>query len=452
MNFSKPGGADGMSKKIDRTPFEAVIEDVTLDGQGVIRRDGKACFVHGALAGERVRAVQTGRKRRFDMAEVVEVLEPAAGRVDPPCAFFGLCGGCKLQHASIDLQREIKEQALFDALERIGHVTPEARFEPLTGATLGYRRTARLGAKHVPKKGGTLVGFRERGSPYLAEMDHCEVLHPAVGHRIRALRELLDGLQARDRIPQIEVGVDDDDRVALVFRHLDPLDEADQARLAAWGEEERIGVFLQSGGPETVVHLAGPDAPLVYRHPDFGVEVGFTPMDFVQVHPEVNRAMVRQAVAAMELEPEHRVLDLFCGLGNLTLPLATRAAEVTGVEVDDAMLARAADSARGQGIDNTRYARADLDDAEALSRADWLHEDWDRVLLDPPRTGAAAAVEALGPRRIERLVYVSCNPATLARDAERLVHHHGYRLERAGIMDMFPHTAHVESMAVFSRA
>ncbi|WP_038053999.1 23S rRNA (uracil(1939)-C(5))-methyltransferase RlmD [Thioalkalivibrio sp. ALJ1] len=437
---------------IDKIPFEATIEEVTLDGQGVIRRDGKACFIHGALKGERVMAQQTGRKRRFDSAEVVEVLEPAAGRVEPPCEFFGLCGGCKLQHASIETQRTIKEQALFDALERIGHVTPEARFEPLTDTTLGYRRTARLGAKYVPKKGGVLVGFRERGSPYLAEMTHCEVLHPAVGQRIQALRELMDGLQARDRLPQIEVAVDDDERVALIFRNLDPLSPADTERLSAWAESEGIQLYLQPGGPDTVEPLAGPIEPLVYRHPDYGVSVPFMPTDFIQVHAGINRKMVPQALATLDLQPDHRVLDLYCGLGNFTLPLARTAAEVVGVEVDDAMLARASSNARDQGIANTRYERADLDDVEALKNAAWLGERFDRVLLDPPRTGAAAVIEALAPKHIERMVYVSCNPATLARDAERLVHHHGYRLERAGIMDMFPHTAHVESMAVFRRA
>lgn len=439
--------------RIDKTPFEACIEEVTLDGQGVIRREGKACFIHGALKGERVMAVQTGRKRRFDTAEVVEVLESAAGRVESPCEFFGLCGGCKLQHASVETQREIKEQALFDALERIGHVTPEAHFEPLTADTLGYRRTARLGAKYVPKKGGVLVGFRERGSPYLAEMTHCEVLHPAVGQRIRALRELMDGLEARDRLPQIEVAVDDDERVALVFRNLDPLSQADTQRLSDWAEAEGIQVYLQPGGPASVGPLAGPIEPLVYRHPEYGVSVPFMPTDFIQVHADINRKMVPQALAALDLQPAQRVLDLFCGLGNFTLPLARTVTEgeVVGVEVDDAMLERARANARDQGIANTRYERADLDDVEALRNAAWLGEHFDRVLLDPPRTGAAAVIEALAPQRIERMVYVSCNPATLARDAERLVHHHGYRLERAGIMDMFPHTAHVESMAVFRR-
>jgi len=438
--------------RIDKTPFEATIEDVTLDGQGLIRREGKACFIHGALKGERVMARQTGRKRRFDSAEVVEILEPAPGRVEPPCEFFGLCGGCKLQHASVELQRQIKEQALFDALERIGHVTPEARFEALTAGTLGYRRTARLGAKYVPKKGGVLVGFRERGSPYLAEMTHCEVLHPAVGRRIQPLRELLNGLEARARLPQIEVAVDDDERVALVLRNLDPLSAADTRRLSAWAEAEAVQLYLQPGGSETVTPLAGPIEPLIYRHPEYDVAVPFMPTDFIQVHAEINRKMVPQALEALALQPGQRVLDLFCGLGNFTLPLARTAADVVGVEGDAAMLERARANAREQGIDNTRYERVDLDDADALKNAAWRHEDYDRVLLDPPRTGAAAAIEALASQAIERLVYVSCNPATLARDAERLVHHHGYRLERAGIMDMFPHTAHVESMAVFRRA
>jgi 23S rRNA (uracil1939-C5)-methyltransferase len=431
-------------------PVRTAIDDLTLDGQGVGRRDGKACFVAGALPGERVRVVQTGRKRNFDTAQLEAVLEPAPERVEPPCEWFGVCGGCRLMHADVDLQRRLKERNLFEALSRIGHVTVGRRLAPLVGDDLGYRRTARLGVKYVAKKGGTLVGFRERAGRYLADMWDCPVLHPAIGGRIRQLRQLIDGLDTRERIPQVEAVVDDAGTAALVFRHLQPLSEADRARLAAFAVEEGLQVYLQPGGPDTVHQLAGPQAQLRYGHPDFGVTVDFGPLDFVQVHAEINRRMVRRAVDLLEPAADDRVLDLFCGLGNFTLPLARRAGEVVGVEGDARMLERARANAEGQGIRNTRYVRANLED-EGLQAMPWLEESFDRVLLDPPRTGAAAAVEALGSRGIPRLLYVSCNPATLARDAERLVHHFGYRLEAAGIMDMFPHTAHVESMALFAR-
>lgn len=435
---------------LDRIPFELRIDDLTLDGQGVGRRDGKACFVDGALPGERVRVVQTGRKRNFDTAQLQAVLEPAPERVDPPCAWYGVCGGCRLMHADVGLQRRLKERSLFEALARIGKVVPERCLEPLVGATLGYRRTARLGVKYVAKKGSALVGFRERGGRYLADMWDCPVLHPALGGRIGRLRALIDALDARDRIPQIEAAVDDAGAVALAFRHLQPLSGADRARLVAFAEAEAVQVHLQPGGPETVRYLAGPEGPLSYGHPAFDVTVDFGPLDFVQVHAQINRAMVTRAIELLGPGTESRVLDLFCGLGNFTLPLARSAADVVGVEGDQRMLDRARANAEEQGIRNTRYVCANLEDA-GIRDQPWLRESFDRALLDPPRTGAAAVVEALGPAGIPRLVYVSCNPATLARDAERLVHHHGYRLEAAGIMDMFPHTAHVESIALFTR-
>lgn len=436
---------------IDRSPFELRIDDLTLDGQGIGRRDGKTCFVPGALPGERVRVVQTQHKRNYDSARLESVLKPAPERVEPPCEWFGVCGGCRLMHADIGLQRELKERSLFEALSRIGRVSPERRLEALVGDTLGYRRTARLGVKYVAKKGGTLVGFRERAGRYLADMWDCPVLHPALGERIGPLRRLIDGLDARERIPQIEAVVDDSGTAALVFRHLQPLSEADGRRLAEFAETEGLQIHLQPAGPDSVHYHAGPRTGLSYGHPDFDVTVDFTPLDFIQVHAGINRAMVRRALELLEPEAGSRVLDLFCGLGNFTLPLARRAGEVVAVEGDARMLERARVNAEGQGILNTRYIRANLDD-EALGDRPWLREPFDRALLDPPRTGAATVVEALGPTAIPRLLYVSCNPATLARDAERLVHHFGYRLEAAGIMDMFPHTAHVESMALFTRA
>jgi 23S rRNA (uracil1939-C5)-methyltransferase len=436
--------------RILATPFELEIDDLTLEGQGVGRREGKACFVPDALPGERVRVLPTGGKHNFDTGLLDAVLRASPDRVTPTCRWFGTCGGCRLMHLSIVGQRRVKQKALLEALKRLGNVTPEIPLPPIVDQDLGYRRTTRLGVKYVSKKGGTLVGFRERGGRFLADMEDCQVLHPALGERIAGLRQLIDRLEQRQRIPQIEAVVDDDDSVALVFRHLQPLPAHDLEHLRGYAQAEGVQVLLQPSGPDSVAWLAGPDRPLVYRHPDFGVEIEFTALDFIQAHAGVNRQMVAQVVEWMGLDAGTEVLDLYCGLGNFTLPLARRASSVLAVEADVRMLERARRNAERQGILNTTYVRADL---EALVRGaePWGQRRFDRALLDPPRTGAAAVVETLGARRIPRLVYVSCNPATLARDASTLVHQHGYRLLAAGILDMFPHTAHVESMAVFIR-
>ncbi|MFP4683227.1 MAG: 23S rRNA (uracil(1939)-C(5))-methyltransferase RlmD [Ectothiorhodospira sp.] len=426
------------------------IDSMTHEGRGVAHVEGKAVFIDGVLPGETVTYRPLRRRRRYDEGRVESVLEPSPDRVPPRCPHFGVCGGCVLQHMDPRAQVQAKAQVLMDNLGRIGEVTPRAVLPALTGPAWGYRRKARLGVKHVPKKGGVLVGFRERGSPYLAVLEGCPVLHPAVGERILALRELLTGLRARDRIPQIEVGVDDEDQVALVFRHLDPLGDADRDRLRAFGEEAGLQIWLQPKGPDSITPLWPEHPPaLCFTHPEEGLEIPFSPVDFIQVNRDVNRKMVPQALELLQVEEGHQVLDLFCGLGNFTLPLARRAARVTGVEGDAAMVERARANAVQNGIGNTRYFTADLT-ADPTGAA-WLEGPVDRVLLDPPRSGARemlAPVARLGPRR---MVYVSCNPATLARDAGELVYRHGYRLEAAGVMDMFPHTAHVESMAVFTR-
>lgn len=432
--------------------LELQIEDLTLDGDGVGRLDdGKVCFVPGALPGERVQVSPQRRKRQFDQARLEAILEPSPQRVAPPCPYFGVCGGCRLMHADVALQREYKERALFEVLVRVGRCTPEQRLPALVDTTIGYRRSARLGVKYVPRKGGVLVGFRERAGRYLADMQHCAVLHPALGQRIGLLRERLNRLSIREHIPQIEAAVDDQAQVALVLRNLQPLSPADQEQLTALAQEEGLQVYLQPGGPESVTFLAGPAAGLTYQHPAFAITIPFTPLDFFQVHAGINRAMVQQAIACLQVGAEDHVLDLYCGLGNFTLPLARQAGQVTGVEGDAVMLQRAQANAHAHGLDSRiRYFPANLD-APDLAQAPWWQTPYTRALLDPPRTGALAVVEVLGARAIPRIVYVSCNPATLARDAQRLVQVHGYRLEAAGIMDMFPHTAHVESMAVFVR-
>ncbi len=437
-------------RRLPPDPFTATVTDLSHDGRGVARVDDKVVFVHGALPGERVRFRITARRRQYDQGELLEVLAPSPERVVPRCPHFGVCGGCSLQHMAPDAQIHRKQAQLANDLRSIGHLEPAEWWPPLTGPVWGYRRKARLGVKHVPGKGKVLVGFRERNGRYIADLSTCPVLHPRVGERLDDLSRLIDGLSVRDRIPQIEVALGDED-AALVFRHLEPLSEADRHLLRAFGEVYGFMIFLQPGGPDTV-HRLWPETgePLLrYRHPAFDVGLRFAPSDFTQVNSEINRAMVERAVAALELSGTEAVLDLFCGLGNFTLPLARRAGRVTGVEGEAGLIERAEANARENGIDNVDFHVADLADPAALE-VPWASRRYDALLLDPARAGAELIAAHIGRFQAERIVYVACNPATLARDAG-LIQAQGYRLARAGVMDMFPHTTHVESIAVFER-
>lgn len=410
--------------------------------------DGKAVFIDGALPGERVRFEYLRQHRSYDEGRTVDVLAAAPERVEPRCPHFGVCGGCTLQHMAPQAQILAKQGTLLENLARIGDVRPQNVLEPLTGPHWGYRHKARLGAKFVVKKGRMLVGFRERHAPYVAELTRCEVLHPSVGERIVALTELLAGLSVRMRVPQVEVAVGD--RItALVFRHLDPLTDADRAALEAFGRNHDVAVFLQPGGPDSVELLYPQAADLTYGLPAHHVTLAFEPTDFIQINPAINRQMVDRVLELLALRPEHQVLDLFCGLGNFTLPMARRAAEVVGVEGEAGLVQRAEQNAARNGISNTRFYCADLN--EDLVDSPWLQRRYDRILLDPPRSGAAAMMARLAALGAPRIVYVSCHPGSLARDAGQLVHELGYRLVSAGVMDMFPHTAHVESLALFER-
>jgi 23S rRNA (uracil1939-C5)-methyltransferase len=428
-------------------PAVAVIESLSQDGRGVTHLEGKAVFVHGALPGETVRFRYQRCSKRFDEGTTVEVLDASPDRVEPRCVHFGVCGGCSLQHLDPAAQIRVKQQVLADALAHIGKVAPERWLPPLAAEPWGYRRKARLGVKLVEKKGGVLVGFRERGSGFLAQLARCEVLYPAVGERIAALAELVGGLAIRDRVPQVEVAVGDGP-VVLVFRVLDPPGEADLAQLAAFGEAQGFHVFLQEGGPETIRPLPGQALDLHYTLPSHQVHLHFGPSDFTQVNLPLNRLMVDRALELLDPQPDERVLDLFCGLGNFTLPLARRAAEVVGVEGDPGLVARAADNAARNAIGNVRFHAADL---YGGLDAPWLRERFTAALLDPPRSGAIQVLDRLPAMGVERILYVSCYPSTLARDADQLVNGLGYRLVAAGVMDMFPHTAHVESMALFEK-
>lgn len=436
-------------KQIPQEPVETSIETLSHDGRGIARIDGKTTFIDNALPGEQVVFKYTWTRRKFDEGRTLEVLQANPDRVEPPCAHTHICGGCSLQHLDPGVQIRRKQDSLAEQLDHFGGIQPETWLEPLTGPVTGYRGKARLGVKYVDGRGTALVGFREKRNSFVADIQRCEVLVPELGHSLPALRGLINELETRRRIPQIEVA-SGDGALALVFRHLDPLPEGDREKLIAFCRERGWHCYLQPGN-ETTVHRIWPaegEERLYYRHPEAELELAFHPLDFTQVNAGINRAMVPRALDLLEVGPEHRVLDLFCGLGNFTLPLARRAGEVVGVEVSEAMVERGYENARRNGMDNVSFHAWDL--SRELDGQGWAAQQFDRVLIDPPRTGALEVIRELPRFGAERLVYVSCNPATLARDAGELIGH-GYCLEAAGVMDMFPHTTHVESMAVFRR-
>jgi len=427
----------------------AGIESLDQEGRGVTHLAGKAVFVDGALPGELVRLRRTRRQRRHDEAVVVEVLRAAPGRVEPRCRHFGTCGGCSLQHLRHDAQLAAKGRVVADALARIGGVTPAEWLPPLTGPAFGYRRRARLGSKYVDKKGKVLVGFRERSSPLLADIAACEVLAPPVGTLVTALAELVASLEIRRRVAQIEVAVGDDS-AALVLRVLDEPAPADLERLRAFEAQRGIALYLQPGGLDTVRPLTAPSVPLRYGLPGLPAGIEFAPTDFIQVNGGLNRLMVARAVELLDPRPSDRALDLFCGLGNFSLPLALRTASVDGVEGEAGLVARARANAARNGIANASFHVANL--AAESQSGDWARARYDLVLLDPPRAGAREILPAATASRPRRLVYVSCHAGSFARDAGILAGELGYRLAAAGIMDMFPQTSHVETIALFEPA
>ena len=426
------------------------MEALDHEAQGIARHEGKVVFVAGALPGEIVRARLVRQKAQFDQAVTEAVLKPGPSRVVPPCPHFGQCGGCNMQHADPAAQVAFKQRILEDNLARIGRVRPEALLPTLQGPPWGYRQRARLSVRWVAKKGAVLVGFHEKHSSFVADMDSCAILPPAVSALIVPLRALVMGLSLRERLPQVEVAVGEDVTV-LVLRVLDPPTAEDLAALRDFADTWSVQLWLQPGGPGTAVPFHPPQAPrLCYRLPEFGVEMPFGPTEFTQVNGAVNRALVGRAVRLLDPRPHERVLDLFCGLGNFTLPLARSGAQVTGVEGSAALVARAQENAAHNGLSgNTRFLVANLFEVTPAQMAGWGPVD--KLLIDPPRDGAVEVVKSLETLRPARIVYVSCSPATLARDAQILVHQQGYVLRAAGVANMFPHTAHVESLALFER-
>lgn len=435
-------------RQLSEEPVEVAISGISHDGRGVAEIGGKKVFVHGALPGERVLARLTGSMRRYDEASAVEVLQSSPVRVQPRCAHFGVCGGCSLQHLEPRAQIEAKQQTLLQNLERIGKVSPGRVLDPLTGSPWHYRRRARLSVRYVIKKERLLIGFRERQGRFVAEMSECHVLDERVATLLPDLTRLIGSLKAHDRIPQIEVACGDR-LCALVLRHMDPLCGEDKSALVAFAREHGVAVLLQPGGPDTVHPLEPDRVTLEYALPEYDLLIEFGAADFIQVNAEINRAMIHHALELLQPGPDDQVLDLFCGLGNFTLPLARHAGHVTGVEGDAGLVERARANAQRNGLGNVTFHVADLT-ADPAGAA-WLKQPYDKILVDPPRSGAEEMMAHLAATPAHRLVYVSCHPASLARDAGLLVHEHGFTLMSAGVMDMFPHTGHVESIAWFER-
>jgi len=428
----------------------AEVTALTLEGSGVLRPGGKRVLVPGALAGEEVLFQRRRRRRNYDEGLLVEIRRASPDRVEPCCQYFGVCGGCSLQHLSAEAQVKTKQGTLIDSLERIGGLQPLQILPPVRGAVLGYRRKARLGVRYVEKKGRVLVGFRESEKPWVTDMLNCATVAPEISRLIKPLSGLIGSLSVRARLPQVEATAADN-ATALVLRVLDPLAPADRAKLRDFAQVHNVRIYLQPGNEASVVELDPQPivAALHYGIPDFDITLGFGPTDFIQVHGEVNRLMISQAVSLLAPVPADRVLDLYCGIGNFTLPLARLAGEVVGLEGAATAVCRGRENARLAGLANAQFVEADLTGAGAEGA--WTRERFDLVLLDPPRTGAAELLPALGRLAARRIVYVSCHPGTLARDAARLVRDYGYQLASAGILDMFPHTSHVESMALFER-
>lgn len=438
------------------------VESLDLEGQGVAHNaEGKVVFIEGALPGEQVQVSVSRRKNNWEQATLVALRHESAQRVVPQCRHFGTCGGCKMQHFQAGSQVATKQRALEDGLWHLAKVKAEQLLRPIEGPAWGYRYRARLSVRYVVKKGKVLVGFHERKSSYVADMDSCEVLPRHLSELLAPLATLIEGMDQRDRLPQIEVAVGDD-ATALVLRHLQPLTDADLQRLRDFALLHQVQWWLQPQGPATVHPLDATASDLSYRLPEFDITMRFKPTDFTQVNHQINRALVARALRLLAAQADERVIDWFCGLGNFTLPIATRAREVLGVEGSEALVERSRENAVSNGLAAKAHFKAsNLFEIDARALAELGSAD--KWLVDPPREGAFALAKALADVAADpaaapgyvppkRIVYVSCNPATLARDAGLLVHQAGYVLSAAGAVNMFPHTAHVESIAVFDRS
>lgn len=437
-------------KKLPEIPVKATIESLSHEGRGVTHVDGKVVFIDEALPGEAVEFVYTDMRRDYAEGRVVALLSRSDQRVDAECPHFGVCGGCSFQHVESAAQITIKEGLLKEQFRRIGKIEIPHLWPALDGPHWGYRRKARMGVKYVAKKGRALVGFREKRQQFLADIESCKVMHPVVGNQLMALSEMIGGLTIRDKIPQIEVAIGDTDCV-LSVRVLEPPTPADKERMRAFAHQHAITLCLQSKGPDTIIPLDGePEVMPTYALPEHDIVFKFRPAMFTQVNYEINRQMVTRVIEALALNKNDRVLDLFCGLGNFTLPMARYAKHVIGIEGDRPLVNHARDNALLNNLDNVEFHVADL--SQDMTDFPWAKQRFNKILLDPSRAGALEVLNHFKKWQPEQIVYVSCNPSTLARDAGKLVHDLGYKLIKAGVMNMFPQTAHVESIALFEKA
>lgn len=438
-------------QRLPLTPITATIEKFSHEGRGIARIENKVTFIQGALAEELVTFQYTRKTRDFDEGKLLSVIESSPVRVEPHCEHYDRCGGCSLQHLDKDAQILEKQTLLMDSLTRIGKCQPEQVLAPLTANHLHYRNKARLSVRYIEKKQATLIGFREKNNPtYIADIKSCKILNARFDAQLLNLRALIDSLDNPRMIAQIELAAGDDD-IALIFRNLEKLSEQDEEKIISFATLANFRIFLQPAGNDSVYLFYPKNGSdyLDYSLCNNTIQFKFHPTDFTQVNAELNKLMVEQALDLLALQPTDRVLDLFCGLGNFSLPLAKRCASVVGIEGSETMVSRAKMNAQANNLTNTEFFAANLEDEAAL---DCLNlQGFNKLLIDPPRAGALAIVKQINKMNPQRIVYVSCNPATLARDADILVNHHGYRLISAGVMDMFPHTAHVESIALFEK-
>ena len=439
-------------KRLPEEPVEVDISALSNEGRGIAHVDDRTVFIDQALKGERVLFKYTRLTSKIAEGRAVEILKPSPLRVEPACSAFEMCGGCSLQHMSSEAQIELKQSMLLDQLEHNG-VKPDEVIPPLLGPEYGYRHKARLGVRYVHKKETVLVGFRERNSSFITETQRCEVLHPSVGSIISEIADCINLMESKRSIPQIEVAVGDNQTV-LVFRHLEALPEKDRALLADFCQSHSLVCYLQAGKPDDLELLYPQQAETLYYMLPAAIgddlKIEFQPSDFTQVNPDINRRMVANAIDYLSLKPTDTVLDLFSGLGNFALAMARGCGKVVAVEGSLVMVKKARDNAALNAIENAEFFYADLYGDE-VAVAPWLKQKYDKILLDPPRSGAAEILPSLKKMGASIIVYVSCHPATLARDAAVLVNDLGYKLTKAGIMNMFPHTGHVESIAVFEK-
>jgi len=440
-------------RKLPQNLVVANIESLSHEGRGVAHIDGKTVFIDGALPGERVEFKYISKRSKFDEGVTDNVITANKQRIEPKCEYFGYCGGCSLQHMQSEAQLEHKQSVLLEQLTHLGKVQPVSILPPLKGPLFGYRHKARLAVKHVIKKEKVLVGFREKRSSFVADINHCEVLHPSIGKKLSALQQLIQSLSLYNQIPQIEVAVSDNS-AALVIRHLEKFTENDISKLEAFEKEHQLKLYLQPAGYDSVHRLNddnndSDETELFYKLDDYDICIYFRPTDFTQINVDINQQMIKLAIQLLEPDKDETILDLFCGIGNFTLPIARKVKTVMGVEGEPELVQRAKYNAGKNDIHNVEFYVADLDNLD--KPYEFMNKSYDKILLDPARTGAKEIISAINTIDVKRIVYVSCNPATLARDAGILVNEKGFSLQKIGLMDMFPHTAHVESIAAFEK-